>query len=595
MADYDRDPNDNYNGFRYLMDAQSRRQYALEFVNGQIKLPIRVFNPDKANDTLKPGETIYALGDEQELGTGFIATQAYKITAKDAVDEAGNQRLTIDYFPYSIYNTLWQDSTQRVVFELSPESQQDCPDFPTKFFGPVSSRAPNLPPHHANGKASFARAEMAKLGIPSARQDFNNLPVVKPYVPYKPDPSWKVSDADLEKALMPYITDLSAKAAAGKLDPVVGREAETNEALTVLNRREQSSLCFTGKAGVGKTVMFYAIAQTLVDNEKDMPLNLQGARVLQLNVGDITAGTQYRGELEKRLQPIVNGLKERGGKFKGKQIILAIDELPSQLASGASEGGATIGNIIKPLLTEPGVAVISATTAEEYRKYIETDLALVRRFEKTNIEEPDKEKTLAVLKSKWILAKAHNHLLEDLSDEMFNYIYTMSNRYNPQEAHPSKDTKVLYQAASNAERNHRTAITKEDVIAGLTKMAGLPQGFLNQDDSERFENMEAELGQRIKGQEEAIKFISENLTSARAGMKDPKKPWGCFVLQGPPGTGKTETAKCIAAQLFGDEKNIIQLDGGNLMEKQSAATLIGSPPGYVGFDNAVTFAEQIRQ
>jgi ATP-dependent Clp protease ATP-binding subunit ClpC len=596
MADYDRDPNDNHNGFRYLMDAQSRRQYALEFVNGQIKLPIRVFNPDNANDKLKPGETIYAVGDEQEVGTGFIATQAYKITAKDSVDENGNQRLTIDYFPYAIFNTFWEQSTQRVVFDLSPESQQDCPDFPAQFFGPISSRAPNLPPHHANGKASFARAEIAKLGIPSARQDFNNnKPVVKPYVPYKPDPSWKVSDAELEKALAPYSTDFSALARAGELDPVVGRDLEVDEALTVLGRRQQSSLCFTGEAGVGKTAMFHAIAQRLADDEKNMPGSLQGATVMELRISDMTAGTQFRGEFEKKLQPIINGLIERKGKFKGKQLILAIDELPGQLQAGAAQGAGNAGDLLKPMLTKPGIAVISATTDEEYRKYIEADSALGRRFEKTRLEEPDKAATLAVLKSKWAPTKAHNNLTEDLSDEMFNYIYTMCNRYAPQEAHPSKDVKVLYTAASEAERHHRTAITKADVVAGIAKMAGLPKAFLSQGDTERFTKMEEVLSEKVKGQEEAIRFITDNLITARAGLKDPKKPWGCFVLQGPPGTGKTQTAKSIAEQLFGDEKNIITLDGGNLMEKQSTAKLIGSPPGYIGFDNADTFAEQVRQ
>ena len=610
MADeYNEDPNKNFTGFRYLMDAKTQRQYAVEFVKGEAKSPLHVFNPEKPGETLTPGEAVYALDDEQELGkesgSSFINTVVYKITP--TVDENGQQQYTVNYYPvtYDATSSYGEGVDKRYVFELAPESRQPVTaGIPLRF--ETAPNSASLPAHHAGGKARLARTEIGKLVAQRPKPNFNKRGA--------PKKQMTVSEDAIYAALNQFGRNLTIEARSGRLDPVVGRSEETKQALKVLTRRKQASLCFTGEAGVGKSAMFAGVAQYLVDNEADLPENLKGALVIELDLQAMNAGAMYRGDFEKKIKPIVDGLKEREGWLKVKEIvngrevlverkvILAIDEIHSQLTAGKAEGGTDAGNIMKPFLVAKGIGVMGTTTLTEYRKYIEKDPALASRFEQVTLDQPNADETLEILKTLWPLVRDHNYLTEDMTsegrkafEEQMRYIVTMTNRYAPQESQPRKAEKALNMAASSAEFEHRSMISKEDIINAVSQMSKLAPDFLSQSDAQRFIDLKTELPKEVMGQP-GIAKIPKGLIGARAGLAKPEQPWGCFVLQGPTGTGKTETCKVLARKLFGGDDAIIRLDMSEYAEKHSVSRLIGAPPGYVGFEDAEpALTERVRQ
>ncbi len=585
---------DNFTGPKFLLDAVTKRQYVLQFKDGNIVPPLRIF---PSGEKLKVGETVYALDDDQVTnksnGPGWITTDAYQITAEptDAYGEHYDIRLATVTFQ------LRKTADGRVTADLMPESKTDLIDegfdktFPQSFSRidvPAAGGGYNLclPPHQP-GQAVTARASF-KAPVPP-KQQFN--PPAAPPV----KKNYKIPDAKLEDALAKFGRDLTAEARAGTLDPVVGRDEDADQALQVLNRRKQSSLCFTGEAGTGKTSMFYAVAQRIVDDSANLPEGLRDARVIQLDLQGMNAGASLRGQFEEKLKPIVDGLAERNGMINGKKIIIAIDELPTQLSAGAAQGTDNAGAMMKPFLTTQGVSVMGTTTDEEYKKNIEKDPALVRRFEKLRLDPPNEETTKAIMRKLWPLTKGHNHLTEDLTEDDLNYLVTMCKRYAPNEFSPSKEEKAMMMAASSAEFNHRDAITREDIIAAVAKMSGLKADFLAQSDGQRFLKLEEELPKEVMGQPGLIR-ITDGLIGSRSGLNDPNQPWGCFVLQGPTGTGKTETCKALARYLFGDEKSLIKLDMADYQQEFDVSKLTGAPPGYVGFEDAEpALTERIRQ
>ena len=614
MADeYNEDPNKNFTGFRYLMDAKTQKQYAVEFVKGEAKPPLHIFNPDKPGEALAVGETVYALDDEQEVGkedgNSFINTVVYKITS--TLDDKGQQQYSVRSFPvtYDATSVYGEGADRRAVLELAIESRQPETDgIPLRFEIPTTG-ASSLPGHHAGGKAKLARTEIAKLIAQRPKRDFNARP--RGGAPKK---QMTVSEDAIYAALNQFGKNLTVEARTGRLDPVVGRSEETKQALKVLTRRKQASLCFTGEAGVGKSAMFAGVAQYLVDHEDDLPENLKGALVIELDLQAMNAGAMYRGDFEKKIKPIVDGLKEREGWLKVKEIvngrevlverkvILAIDEIHSQLTAGKAEGGTDAGNIMKPFLVAKGIGVMGTTTLTEYRKYIEKDPALASRFEQVTLDQPNADETLEILKTLWPLVRDHNYLTEDQTpegrkafEEQMRYIVTMTNRYAPQESQPRKAEKALNMAASSAEFEHRNMISKEDIINAVSQMSKLAPEFLSQSDAQRFIDLKTELPKEVMGQP-GIAKIPKGLIGARAGLAKPEQPWGCFVLQGPTGTGKTETCKVLARKLFGSEDAIIRLDMSEYGDKFSVTRLIGAPPGYVGFEDAEpALTERVRQ
>lgn len=621
--------NDNgFNGFLFLVDAKNSRQYAVQSVHGAISLPIRVFATDARENGFKPNEVIFAFDEgldnefKRTADGGLLKTFAYQITTNASGEPVGG----LPYTPVSYKMTI--ESTafgEKLNYTLTPESAQALEDdgfvagFPRTFsvgLGPTDTRdvallsALPFPPHHNDG-AFLAHKSLdvptQKIEVvpalpprptavqpplkqlPAPKKDFNTSATVLE----QKKVNYKVPDATIEALIKQYCKDLTALAAAGQLDPVIGRDKEADQALKVLTRRKQSSLCFTGDAGVGKTAMFSAVAQRIVDDET-LPETLRGARVLELDLQAMNAGAKFRGQFEEKLKPLIDGLQEREGMLKGRKIIMAIDEIHAQLTAGKAEGGTDAGNMMKPFLTSRGISVMGTTTDEEYKKHIEKDGALGRRFEKQRVLPPNEEDTVAIIKKLWPLAREHNHLTKDLTDEEFSYVVTMTNRYAPQEAQPSKAEKVLYMAAASAEFGGRTEINRTDILSAVAQMSNLPLEFLNQSDHERFLKLETELPNEVLGQP-GLQRIVDGLIGSRSGLTDENQPWGCFVLQGPTGTGKTETCKALARYLFGTEDALIKLDMSEYGEKHSVSRLIGAPPGYVGFDSAEpALTEKIR-
>jgi len=604
MAEQDENPYAKFTGFRYLMDAKTQRQYAVEFVNGEAKQPLRIFNPDKPNDTLAPGETVFAIDDEQELGlengSSFINAIVYKITANGSDNE---QPPSVNYFSvaYDAVSKYDTGTTTQFVFKLAPEAKEAAlAGVPLRFDIASNNPSPALPPHHAGGKARLARAEIAKTVAPRPKPAFKKRGAPKGV-------QFKVSDDAILKALEEYGENYTEKAQAGRLDPIVGRDKETTQALKVLTRRNQGSLCFTGEPGVGKSAMFKAVAQHLVAHRDDMPESLKDAVVIKLDLQKANAGSMYRGDFEKKVKPIIDGLMEREGwvRFrdgKERKVILAMDELHSQMTAGQAEGGTNVAQLMKDFLVADGISAMATTTNEEYRKYVEKDTAFASRFEQLPLTQPNADETLFILKSLWPLIRNHNCLTEDTSpegqakfEELLRYIVTMTNRYAPQEAQPRKAVKALNMAAASAEFEHHEMITKDDIIDAVSQMSKLPAEFLTQSDAQRFIDLKTELPKEVMGQP-GIAKIPRGLIGARAGLAKPEQPWGCFVLQGPTGTGKTETCKVLARKLFGSEDAIVRLNMGEYSEKHTVARLIGAPPGYLGHDSTEpALTEKIRQ
>lgn len=629
-----------YHGYRYLLDAVNGRQYAVRFDSGNVK-KVDVFAEDSRIAHFKGSEAVYALDDQYTIerrgNDVVISTTAYQIDT-----DATGKPAEILYAPVEYAVKFKKNPTTNeifIVYEMMPPSVVALDQagfnrsFPTNFRDKWDGAAParineNLvstfpfPPHH-NGQATVAREAFEDkdigggIGIGEEEDPWTAAekktktpgtgPATRPSAPFNQRTSegassaetpakrkFKVSDTALESALKQFAADLTAEAAAGRLDPVIGREADTDVAMKVFLRRKQGSICFTGEAGVGKSAMFDAIAQRIVSDDK-LPETLKSARLMLLDVQKIVAGTKYRGQFEERVKPLIEGLQERGGVLNGRKIILAIDEIHSAMSSGGAEGGANnFGEMIKSFMQARGISVAGTTTKEEYRKHIEKNPALARRFEKHHLDPTKREETTLIVKGIWPLVRAHHGLTADLTDRDFEYIVTMTDRYAPNEAQPGKSEKVLNLIGASAQFAGRSKVEKEDILAAVSKMSGLSIDFLAKNDGERFLKMREELPKVIFGQPNIQKVIS-GLIGARVGLTKPHQPWGCYVLQGPTGTGKTEFCKQLAKYLFGSEESMIKLDMAEFSEKHTVSRLIGAPPGYVGFDSAEpALTEQIR-
>ena len=622
-----------YTGYRFMVDAKTTRQYSLRYENGVPQPPIAVHARDIKEAKLKAGETVFAFDDEVETiqrdNKVFVSTQVWQMKANS--EGTLGKGAEISFLPVE-YQVVFRQNPSRdgavdLVYVLTDDSKAALDadgfsdDLPEMFIeemdknDKVSLSSLAFPPQH-NGNATIARfnveTEAAKT---PAREPATTAPArpttafpkptatttapattTTPVAPRIPTPPARprVPDSAIEAIIKQFCDDLSEKAANGKLDPVVGRDVETDQALKVMSRRKQASMCFTGEAGVGKTAMFSAVAQRIND-DPNLPESLKGARVLVLDLQAMNAGAKFRGQFEEKLKPLIDGLKEREGYLKGRKVILAIDEIHSQLTAGKAEGGSDAGNMMKPFLTSQGISVMGTTTAEEYRKYIEKDGALSSRFEQLVIGEPKAEDTKYIMQKLWPLYRDHHGLTQDLSDADFDYIVTMSNRYAPNEAQPRKGEKVMSTAAASAEFRGSSKIEKQDVISAVAQMSKLSVDFLGQGDLERFLKMEKELPERVLGQP-GIQKVVDGLIGSRSGLNDPNQPWGCFVLQGPTGTGKTELCKELARYLFGDDSAMIKLDMAEYSEKHTVSRLTGAPPGFVGFDSAEpALTEKIRQ
>ena len=440
--------------------------------------------------------------------------------------------------------------------------------------------------------------------------------------------------------------DLTKMAEEGKLDPVIGRKVETNRVVQILSRRTKNNPCLIGEPGVGKTAVVEGLAEKIV--EGNVPEILKNKRVVSIDISSMVAGAKYRGDFEERIKKSLNEAKKAG------DVILFIDEIHTIVGAGSAEGAIDAANILKPLLARGEIQVIGATTLNEYRKYIEKDSALERRFQPIMVNEPTKEDTVEILKGVRDKYEAHHNV--KISDEAINVAVDLSVRYINDRFLPDKAIDVIDEASSKArlesytepdklkkleeeiksivkekedaiavqdfekaavlrdkerEENAKVEkerekwkqksskkiinITEEDIAKVIANWTGIPVSKISQTENERLKKLEETLHKRVIGQDEAVAAVSKAIRRGRVGLKDPKRPIGSFLFLGPTGVGKTELSKALAEALFGNEDAMIRVDMSEFMEGHSVSKLIGSPPGYVGYDEGGGLTEKIRR
>ncbi len=440
--------------------------------------------------------------------------------------------------------------------------------------------------------------------------------------------------------------DLTASAKDGKIDPVIGREKEISRVIQILSRRTKNNPCLIGEPGVGKTAIAEGLALKIVRGE--VPELLNDKKIVALDLTSMVAGTKYRGDFEERIKKAMDEVKNAG------DVILFIDEVHTIIGAGAAEGATDAANILKPALARGEIQVIGATTIDEYRKNIEKDSALERRFQPVTVGEPTQEETVDILKGLRDKYEAHHKV--KITDEAINNAVEMSARYITDRFLPDKAIDLIDEAASKVRLNAYTVpdnlkemekeiksieeekasavrsqdfeqaaklrdkekslrtlldeekekwknisshqvkeITKEDIAGVVSSWTGIPITQITKEESEKLLKLEDILHERIVGQDRAVTSVSSAIRRGRAGLKDPKRPIGSFIFLGPTGVGKTELCKALAQAMFGDEEAIIKLDMSEYMEKHTVSKLIGSPPGYVGFDEGGQLTEKIRR
>jgi len=440
--------------------------------------------------------------------------------------------------------------------------------------------------------------------------------------------------------------DLTEAARAGKLDPVIGRAKEIERVIQILSRRTKNNPALIGEPGVGKTAIVEGLAHRIVAG--DVPETLEGKRLIVLDMGAVVAGTKYRGEFEERLKKIIDEIKTTGN------CVLFIDEFHTMVGAGAAEGAVDAANLLKPSLSRGELQCIGATTLDDYRKYVERDAALERRFQPVLVEEPSVDQTLEILRG--IKERYEEHHRLTISDEALSSAATLAARYIPDRFLPDKAIDLIDEAASRVRIRHRTmplslkdakrvedsirrdkdaalatqqyeyaaelrqreiqiedkiskmkeewqaeqeqqkpVVTAEDIAEVVSMWMGIPVVQLAEDETTRLLEMEEVLHRRIIGQDEAINTIAKAVRRARAGLKDPRHPIGNFIFLGPTGVGKTELVRALAEFMFGSEDTLIRLDMSEFMEKFAVSRLVGAPPGYVGYDEGGQLTEAVRR
>ena len=448
-------------------------------------------------------------------------------------------------------------------------------------------------------------------------------------------------------SLEKFATDLTTLAEDGKLDPIVGREAEVSRVMQTLIRRTKNNRVLIGGAGVGKTAIAEGLAQRIVS--EDVPDDLRGKKVLSLDMGSLLAGSKFRGEFEERLKAVMDEVKQSAG-----QIILFIDEIHTVVGAGASEGSVDASNMMKPALARGELQCLGATTEDEYRRYIESDAALERRFQPVLVEEPDLMTSVEMLKALRPKYEAHHKL--EIQDQALEAAASLSQRYISGRLLPDKAVDLIDEAASKiridlqlhpttlrekqsrlrqleieeiaaSERSEyeksaelktkrlkmlqefedeRSTLSKvsnssgntvdeEDIATLIASWTGIPVSRLLENEADRLVNMEERLHERVVGQEAAVKSVSDAIRRARAGLNDPNRPIGSFIFLVSTGVWKTELAKALAWYLFDDDENMVRIDMSEYMEAHSISRLIGAPPGYVGFEDGGQLTEAVRR
>ena len=443
-----------------------------------------------------------------------------------------------------------------------------------------------------------------------------------------------------------YGSDLTKKAREGKLDPVIGRRNEIDRVIQILSRRNKNNPCLIGEPGVGKTAIAEGLAEKIV--ESDVPETLKNKRVVSIDISSMVAGAKYRGDFEERIKKSLEEVRKAG------DVILFIDEIHTIVGAGSAEGAVDAANILKPLLARGEIQVVGATTTNEYRKYIEKDAALERRFSPVMVNEPTEEDTIKILQGLRDKYEAHHNV--KITDEAIKSAVDLSTRYVSDRYLPDKAIDLIDEAASkvkmqtytkpdsmrnledeikkvskekeeaiatqnfekaaklrDTEKNKRKkldelqtkwkedntkkvmVLTKEDIAHVIASWTGIPVSKISETENEKLKQLEVNLHKRVVGQDEAVTAVAKAIRRGRVGLKDPNRPTGSFLFLGPTGVGKTELAKSLSEAMFGNEDNMIRVDMSEFMESHSVAKLIGSPPGYVGYDEGGQLTEKVRR
>ncbi len=401
-----------------------------------------------------------------------------------------------------------------------------------------------------------------------------------------------------------YARDLTQRAREGKLDPVIGRDEEINRVIRILSRRTKNNPCLVGEAGVGKTAVVEGLAQRICAGT--VPPELQDCRVVALDLTSVVAGTKYRGDFEERVKTILAEVTGAGN------VLLFIDEIHNIVGVGAAEGAIDASNILKPSLARSEIQLIGATTFSEYRKKIEKDSALDRRFQKVEVPEPTQAQAVEILKGLRERYESHHHIR--ITDEAIEAAVELSARYLTQRRLPDKAIDLMDEAAcalrmQELDRRRDAfgpvssclcavpgpALLRCHISSLLASQTGVEIGDPDQSEREKLQSLEKRLSDRVIGQEEAVRAVSRVVRRGRIGLKDPHRPTGAFLFAGPTGVGKTEMARALAAELFGTQDSLIRLDMSEYMEKHSVSRMIGSPPGYVGHEEGGQLTDRIRR
>ncbi|MDB4894487.1 MAG: class stress response-related ATPase [Firmicutes bacterium] len=440
--------------------------------------------------------------------------------------------------------------------------------------------------------------------------------------------------------------DLTQYARDGKLDPVIGREKEIERVIQILSRRTKNNPCLIGEPGVGKTAIAEGLAQRITDGR--VPEILKEKRVVSLDLASLVAGSKYRGEFEERLKKVMEEIRQSGN------VIMFIDEMHTIIGAGAAEGAIDASNILKPALARGELQAIGATTIDEYRKHVEKDAALERRFQPITVEEPNQDDAVAILKGLRDRYEAHHRV--EITDAAIEAAVRLSDRYVTDRFLPDKAVDLIDEAASRVRLStfvappdlkeleqkleeirkekeaavqgqefekaarlrdketklkeeldrqkgewqqkkvtNKSTVTEEDIAHIVSSWTGIPAARLTQNESQRLLNLESVLHEKVIGQDEAVKAVARAIRRARAGLKDPKRPIGSFVFLGPTGTGKTHLARALAEALFGDEDAVVRIDMSEYMERHTTSRLVGAPPGYVGYEEGGQLTEAVRR
>ena len=458
--------------------------------------------------------------------------------------------------------------------------------------------------------------------------------------------SYKNGSYNSTPTLNQYGTDLTKEAREGKLDPVIGRKNEIQRVIEILSRRTKNNPCLIGEPGVGKTAVVEGLAEKIVAN--DVPEQLKNKRVVSVDMANMVAGAKYRGDFEERIKKLLKEVQ------KAKDVILFIDEIHTIVGAGSAEGAIDAANILKPMLARGEIQLVGATTLKEYRKFIEKDAALERRFSQVMLQEPTEEDSVKILQGLRDKYEAHHNV--KIGDDAIKACVELSSRYINDRFLPDKAIDLMDEAAArlkmksytepdsfkklqdeidrldkekeetirsqdfekaakirDEENNKKKELEKqkqdwknkqskqiltlkeENICEVVSAWTGIPVSKVSETESEKLKNLELNLHNRVVGQNEAVKAVADAIKRSRLGLKDPNKPIGSFLFLGPTGVGKTELSKALAETLFGTEDSLIRIDMSEYMESQSTAKLIGAPPGYVGYDEAGQLTEKVRR